>query len=192
MKNRIFFTSDLHFEHNNIIQYCNRPFSTIESMNNMLINRWNNVVTSNDTVYVLGDIGCWYNKEYRSRVVNNIKQLNGTKMLIIGNHDHAFDKEELLTVFESIHERLVISVEMSPDRTQKIVLDHFPLVSWDGQHHGSWQLFGHIHSVNNQSSVKDRLCIGQYDVGVDNNNFTPVSLNELNTIFTKQMLYGKN
>ena len=88
-KNNIFFTSDTHFNHTNIIKYAQRPYSDAEEMNEDLIKRWNSVVGKNDIVFHLGDFmfgninRFW---EFRSR-------LNGKIYLIHGNHDYKLMQE---------------------------------------------------------------------------------------------------
>lgn len=81
-KQRVFFTSDLHFGHNNIMRFCNRPFKSIEEMDEALIQKWNSVVSKNDLVFDLGDFAFapnWRWKEILGR-------LNGHHYLILGNH----------------------------------------------------------------------------------------------------------
>lgn len=85
---KIFFTSDLHFGHKNIIRFDNRPFSTVEEMDEALIRNWNAKVSDEDTVYVLGDIS-WYNDAKTSEIINS---LHGHKILIKGNHDRVHGK----------------------------------------------------------------------------------------------------
>ena len=95
----IFFTSDLHFGHRNIIRLCNRPFSSIEEMDNLLIQNWNHKVNRNDTVYILGDLMFRNEKppeEY-------LRQLKGKKHLLVGNHDRQWIKAcDLSQFFESV------------------------------------------------------------------------------------------
>lgn len=79
----IFFTSDLHLSHANVIKYDNRPFKTVEEMDTTLINNWNSVVKDGDLVYVLGDFGF----APLGRIKELLDALNGTKYLILGNHD---------------------------------------------------------------------------------------------------------
>lgn len=81
---KFFITSDTHFNHANIIKYCNRPFSSVEEMNEALIKNWNEVVSNDDTVLHLGDVALG-NKEMAEAI---IKRLNGKKILIMGNHDN--------------------------------------------------------------------------------------------------------
>lgn len=81
----IFFTSDLHFKHKNVISYCDRPFKNVDQMNEFLINQWNTTVSNDDTIYVLGDFAM--NPKVTKKIV---QQLNGKKILISGNHDATF------------------------------------------------------------------------------------------------------
>lgn len=172
----IFFTSDTHFGHSKIIDYCKRPFSSIEEHDKALIQNWNNTVGQDDTVFHLGDFA-YGNSQF---IANIIKQLNGNIILIKGNHDLKNINPALYNIFSDVvyQARILIG-------KQTVYLNHFPFLCFD---HGdinlykdnySIQLFGHVHSGPLTSS-KDvsRLNIlfpTQYDVGVDNNNYTPIS-----------------
>ena len=79
----VFFTSDTHFGHANIIKFCNRPFRDIDHMDEELIRRWNATVTPDDTVYHLGDVALGSRERWGSR----LSRLNGTIYLVPGNHD---------------------------------------------------------------------------------------------------------
>ena len=81
---KVFIISDTHFGHENIIKYCNRPFSSVEEMDEKMIKNWNETVSNNDVVLHLGDFGLG-KKEYIASIV---KRLNGKKILIMGNHDN--------------------------------------------------------------------------------------------------------
>ena len=81
---KTFFTSDLHFGHENVIEFDGRPWNTVEEMNEGLIKRWNNKVERGDIVYVLGDL-IW--KTMTNDAAYLIKRLNGQIILIKGNHD---------------------------------------------------------------------------------------------------------
>lgn len=187
IKNNIFFTSDTHFNHANIIKYCMRPFADKDEMNEALINNWNSVVKENDIVFHLGDFmfgnmnRFW---DFRSR-------LNGKIYLIHGNHDYELmDKVNVDDGFEIVTSQLNIVVN-----GQKIYLNHFPLLTFDGiyKEKPSWQLFGHVHSNKNipgtSADVKrlDYLLPMQYDVGVDNNNYRPISFDEVKSIINTQI-----
>ena len=84
MKNKTCFISDLHFGHNNIIRFDNRPFQSVEEMDETLISNWNNKINKNDTVYILGDIS-WYPKDKTAEILSTLK---GNKYLLTGNHDN--------------------------------------------------------------------------------------------------------
>jgi calcineurin-like phosphoesterase family protein len=81
-----FFTADLHFDHSNIIDYCQRPFQTVKEMNEKLISNWNITVRSCDVIVVAGDLTLHTNA---TRVYEKfIRRLNGTKIFLKGNHDY--------------------------------------------------------------------------------------------------------
>lgn len=94
-----FFTSDLHFGHANVINFCQRPYSSVKEMNEAIINQWNSQITAKDDVYVLGDVGI--NKK-TALDSNLISKLNGKKHLILGNHDYGFSRLHDGKQFDSI------------------------------------------------------------------------------------------
>lgn len=81
-KQRIFFTSDLHFGHQNILKFCNRPWKTTEEMDEALIKRWNSVVGKDDIVFNLGDFAFAPDRRWKEV----LSRLNGHHYLILGNH----------------------------------------------------------------------------------------------------------
>jgi len=189
----IFITSDHHFNHFNIIKYCNRPFSNIGEMNNTLVNNWNSVVTDKDIVFHLGDFCFGDRKEWRKW----INQLSFSQIhLIQGNHDRLSDIPS--EMFSSVNDMMMLTVEDEELDSGKmsLFLCHYCMVAWPGQWRGVTHCFGHSHTSPYSNKQKDVDYIGRrplpsYDVGVDNNNFTPVSYDELKIIFTQQLLYGK-
>lgn len=172
----LFFTSDTHFWHTNIIKYCNRPFIDIEEMNEEIIKRWNDKVGKDDIVFHLGDFAFCGSSQYKTL----LERLNGKITLILGNHDWRNIKEGYISKFNGVYQQLRIKVD-----DQRIYLNHFPFLCYEGSWRGVWQLFGHVHSgPYNSGGGLDyprlkMLLPGQYDVGVDNNNFTPISYKEL-------------
>lgn len=174
----LFFTSDTHFWHSNIIKYCNRPFMDIEEMNEEIIKRWNDKIENDDLVFHLGDFAFCGPSQYKIL----LERLNGKITLVLGNHDWRNIKEGYMSKFNGIYQQLRIKVD-----DQRIYLNHFPFLCYEGSWRGVWQLFGHVHSgpYNNGGGLDDprlkMLLPGQYDVGVDNNNFTPISYKELCT-----------
>ena len=178
----IWFSSDLHMYHTNIIKFCNRPFKTAHEMNEALINNFNEVVMPNDKLYIMGDFGF----ASRDRLLDVAGRLNGRKHLILGNHDKTIRKN--LKAFEAHFESIGDYLEIwcpDPDakgNKQRIVMFHYPMLSWSGSRHGSWALVGHAHgNVNDWHSKTTSL-----DVGVDNNNYYPFSYEQI-----KNLMKGK-
>lgn len=179
---KVFFTSDTHFYHTNIIDFCKRPFKEIEEMNETLIANWNKTVGPNDIIFHLGDF-CLGDSEKWNRILD---RLNGNIYLILGNHDLRNFRKSYEERFKSVTMQMNIEIE-----NQKICLNHYPFLCYDGSYNGDWQLFGHVHTnKNNTSNDARRLEIlfpTQYDVGVDNNNFTPISFAVLKKVMEEQI-----
>lgn len=169
-----FFTSDTHFGHANIIRFCNRPFRNVEEMNEVLIENWNKVVSKGDTVFHLGDFAFGGSSVWNSI----IPRLNGHINLIIGNHDRKNLRQGYMSYFDMVVPQLQIEIE-----DNSIYLNHYPFLCYGGSYRGVWQLFGHVHSGPQADGLDiSRLRVllpTQYDVGVDNNNFTPISYREV-------------
>ena len=180
--NKIWFTSDTHFFHDKVVEYCQRPFASVEEMNEELIARWNSVVHRDGIVFHLGDF-CFGKPDNWNYILDRLK---GRIFLVLGNHDTRQINEEIASRFECVAIQMRLHVN-----GQKIYLNHFPFLSYSGDNHGTWQLFGHIHSNQQASNIidKHRLTLlqpGQYDVGVDNNNFTPVSYRQIEQIIERR------
>lgn len=140
-----YITSDLHFGHKNIIKYENRPFNSVEEMDKAIINMWNKTVEKDDLVYILGDFS-WYKGQKTNEILN---QLNGKKILVIGNHDENFlnDKDFDRKLFEEI----CYYKEIQKHKT-KIVMSHYPIISWNGKLNGAFHLYGHVHTIKNEDT----------------------------------------
>lgn len=187
----IWFTADHHFGHANIIKYVNRPFSSVEEMDNTLINRWNDVVGPNDIVYHLGDFTLGTILDFELIVPN----LYGKLKIVPGGHDHrwlnGFDPNDPYMITFHGHPVEILpplhSLEFpsSGKYPNVIVLCHYPMLSWDRSHYGSTHLHGHTHGTI-PDSVSDDIKIppGQtkgdrMDIGVDRHKFKPVNLEEV-------------
>lgn len=144
-----FYISDLHFGHKNIIRYDNRPFKTVEEMDNTLIKNWNDVVSNKDFVYILGDIS-WYDED---KTVEIFKQLNGVKVLIKGNHDYIKRNSKISTYFTSIQDY----AELYIDKKNKVIMSHYPMLFWDGQFRDSVHLYGHVHNSHQWNMIESWL-----------------------------------
>lgn len=162
----IYFTADTHYYHTNIIRHCDRPFANAVEMNDHMIAETNKVVRENDTLWYLGDFA-WYNPW---DILNRIKCRNIN--FIVGNHD-----KRIVRVMEEAARsgRIRIYrgyVDTSAFR-QKFTMNHFPMRSWESSSHGAWHLYGHVHG---RIKDPDRYSM---DVGVDPNNYAPVSWDQV-------------
>lgn len=158
------FTSDTHFGHSSVIKYCSRPYRDSYEMDNDLIERWNDRVRPDDTVFHMGDFS-FHNARYTTEKI--LSRLNGHLHLIEGNHDKQTSK--IAHLFASVSTLTNIKVD-----NQMIVLCHFPLLSWEGRHRGWWHLHGHCHG-----NIPDDLGARRLDVGVDINAYAPVSFQSI-------------
>jgi len=158
------FTSDTHFGHANILKYDRRPFGSIEEHDEELIRRWNVVVRKADVVYHLGDVA-WHTKE--ASVDQLLGRLNGTKILIAGNHDAKH-------ILRSPRWAKVTPYEEVTIAGQKICLFHYRMTVWNRSHYGSWALHGHSHGTLPKYGAGKTL-----DVGTMCWAYAPVSVEEL-------------
>ena len=175
--NNIWFTSDHHFGHKNIISYSKRPFASVEQMDETMISRWNEKVAPQDEVYHLGDVGLCS----PAKLQQILERLNGKIYLITGNHETSAlvcsDKFEWV---KDYHELLVPDSEAHGNQ-RLIVLLHYAMRVWNVSHHGSWHLYGHSHG-----SLPDDKTSLSFDVGVDSHNFYPISYEEVKKIMAKK------
>lgn len=179
----IWFTADNHFGHTNIIKFCDRPFESIDDMDKVLINNWNEVISKDDTVYHLGDFTLG---DY-TQAINYWDQLNGNIKFLSNpwHHDkrwlegldretsyNCFELDRVVTEsFELLPPMVVLEIEnMGASKYPlAITLCHYPLAAWDRKHYGAWHLHGHTHKHNNSGDFI-------LNVGVDCMNYYPVSL----------------
>lgn len=185
----IFFTSDWHIGHANVIKFDKRPFSSVEDMHEALIRRYNAVVPVDGVCYFLGDMG---NKPAEVKLV--IDRLNGTKVLLRGNHDNGMG-----TMYNAGFDVVLDSASLHVNE-QLVTMSHCPLIGvkredcshikghedscWFGdtrpkhlmfatEDKGQFHLHGHVHSTPEKTTK--RILGRQMDVGVAGNNYTPVS-----------------
>lgn len=180
--NRLYFTSDTHFGHNNIIDYQNRPFKDADEMDETLIENWNRVVPENGIVYHLGDFAL----SSSERAGKILDQLNGREIYLIkGNHEHsalALHSNPSLSIkrFSWIRDYF----ELKVSRQIQLMLFHYSMRVWNKSHHGSWHLYGHSHC--SLPSLGKSL-----DVGVDNPvcNYSPFTFDMIETEMNKKQLH---
>lgn len=195
-----YFTSDLHFGHKNIIKFCNRPFKDVDEMNYELVRKYNNVVKPEDTCYFLGDLGKLRFEDFRD-VINS---MNGNKIMVLGNHDKG-TLSFLNLGFQAVMLNGCMIVE-----NKFLTFSHYPLIGvkredtsmYKGREHENWyreditkklgygvsdfgqfHVHGHLHAPN---SGRAKVIEGrQMDIGVDGNNYMPVSLGKISKIMRK-------
>jgi len=149
----IYFTSDLHHSHKNIVEFTERGKATIKEYHNeWLIDIWNSTVQKNDLVYHMGDLS--FATKY-SEISEFVSGLNGRIVLLKGNHDREGNLQSLKddNLIENWHMYKEITVHLSTGKVQHIDLFHFPISSWHKQGCGAWMLAGHSHG-NHKSEHK--------------------------------------
>lgn len=156
----IFFTADTHFGDHRTINIQKRPFASVAEMDALLIDRWNAIVGPDDIVWHLGDVA-----RRAADVPALLARLHGTKHLLRGNNDP--DATVAAPGWASVGDYAEIAVE-----GRKLVLCHYPFRSWNGQHKGAINLHGHSHG-------RLKPVPRQFDVGVDVQDFAPVTLERL-------------
>ncbi len=174
----VWFTADLHYNHRNILKWTDRPFETVEEMNEGIITEINSKVKKGDRLYLLGDISF----TNVTKTQEFLKRINGRKFLIYGNHDHGIlDK----SVFDDkkIFEWRGLRKELKL-RGRRFVLDHFALETWHKQHNGAIMLHGHSHG--SLPDAPDRL---RMDVGIDNPEFKVYHIDDIIKIMDAKLVH---
>lgn len=169
-----FYIADPHFGHERIIEICNRPFTDVEDMNKQLIEKWNSKVTNEDTVYILGDF-CF--KMSKQDAIKILKQLNGKKILVRGNHDKYAGQRDFDECFEKVCDYL----QVAEDKLQ-IILSHYPIIDYAGMYYGAKMIYGHIHD----KYVRHK---NMYCVSVECVNYEPVTLKEIEDIYKDKYVH---
>ena len=172
-----FYIGDLHFNHERAIDFDNRPFESVEEMNETLIDNWNNQIGKKDEVYIVGD---FFMKNQNA--VEILSRLKGNKFLVKGNHDRI--NSDMAKHFIKIEPYMRLK-----DEGHKLVLSHYPLASWESSHHGSYHFYAHVHnSIEYERYLfYKRYCLEQgiafnaYNVGCMMGwmNYTPQTFNTI-------------
>ena len=164
-----YFTADLHFWHENICQYCNRPWKSVEEMNASLISLWNNIVTIKDRVYIVGDFCLGPGSNFDNNCSSILNQLNGYKVLIKGNHDRSVSRMKKVG-FPEVYNDLSLDTDFG-----RIYLRHAPGPNHEiGVFPNGYDYFlcGHVHNrFTRQGNI--------INVGVDVRDYQPITLQEL-------------
>lgn len=160
----VFVSSDLHLGHRKMLG--TRNFSSVEEMDETILERWNRKIRSTDTVYLLGDVS--FHKEPRASEL--LERLHGVLHLVKGNHDKMLSAKALerfsgVSYYKEVYGLL---------RRQPVIMHHYPHMTWKNAHHGSWMLHGHCHG----SLVETKTT--RLDVGIDTHkNLEPWSWEEI-------------
>lgn len=166
-----YYIADTHLGHKNCIEFDNRPFTTVEEMDETIIANWNAVVRDTDDVYIIGDF-CY--RSSRSPMWY-LKRLNGRKHLIVGNHDrHLLNDEEVMKEFVSVDKMTYLK-----DGEYTVTLCHFPLAEWNQYYRGAWHIYGHIHAHTNGCYQFLKNEERALNAGCMINDYMPVTMNQL-------------
>ena len=185
----VFVSSDIHLNHRNIISYCSgrrrpnvangTPVSDdeIHYMNEMIISNWNNTITPEDEVFILGDVAMGIIE----KGIPLIRRMNGKKYLVAGNHDvklrkyvreRMFGAEDLFVWVKDYFEYSYTHNE----KRHRIIMSHFPMAHWNMQSKESIHLHGHLHSESSKKHINEYKIM---DVGMDGNNLVPYKLDDV-------------
>lgn len=160
--------SDMHFGHGNIIKYENRPFADATEMDAVMIKNWNSIVRTDDLVYVLGDVS-FYPKEKTHEIM---KQLNGHKLLILGNHD--LGRSE--TFWKDVGFEFVSKYPVCLD--DFYWLSHEPMFLTASMPYVN--IHGHIHSKTMSTNTTPNQYV---NVSVEHTNYTPLDFKTIKKVY---------
>ena len=185
--NKIFYIADAHVQHTNVLRFDNRPFQTIEENDKIIMDNWNSVVGKDDLVYTLGDMH-WGKAD---EVYEYVKQLNGRKVCIKGNHTLKQFPAKLKNLFEDICDYKEIT-----DNGRHVILCHYPIPFYKADYNPNvYMLYGHVHTTiendfmehlkqyirDNDNRESGKHQCNMYNVGcmISYMNFTPRTLDEI-------------
>ena len=161
----IYVTSDHHFSHKKICEYCSRPFNSTEEMNESLIKSWNEIVPEEGIIFHLGDISFKPNE-----LITLLYRLNGKIYFLSGNHD--LDIKNVSSLIDKNKFELLDDVVQLKVGGFEFILCHYPLMSWPGIGREVLHLHGHTHNTLKYHKLAK-------DIGVDTNNYKPYKLKEV-------------
>jgi calcineurin-like phosphoesterase family protein len=174
--------SDLHFEHINIIKYSNRPFQDIDEMRIRMIEYWNNLVSSEDIVYFLGDFAMGRHSFVRDS--NLVKSLSGTKYMILGNHDVGFNLDGGIKVTR-VEDAIIYWIDCGFARIYDtpIILDNFWILSHEPiEGINTTQIFANIHG---HTHTIDMVGGNYFNASVEKINYEPIDFEVIKTKFAQ-------
>lgn len=164
------FTGCTHFNHAKIMEYCNRPFSSVSEMDECMFDNFNDVVRPEDELFILGDF-CFGSIQIVRECVRRLPTKN--VYLILGNHDRHTRKKYAEAGFSWVKNYYEVKVPLN-NGGKKVTLFHYPMESWNGSFRGSWHLHSHTHNSMPDNPNKLRM-----NVGVDVTDFKPVNIGDI-------------
>jgi len=175
----LFFISDFHLGHDNVIKFDKRPFQDVDEMAETIIQNWNSVVDDDSIIYYLGDL---FYKVKASHIAYLMHQLKGEIRVILGNHDRLSQlvRMERFTDIQT-YQRIFVKDKDFKGGKCDIIVSHYPHLIWDKHHHGSWHLHGHSHQNLTKSEYGREVYYKRkvLDVGCNGWNYTPVSYQQV-------------
>jgi calcineurin-like phosphoesterase family protein len=180
-KMNVWFTSDTHFKHKNILKFCpnTRRGADPDEMTEIMIQVWNEKIKPGDIVYHLGDV-CFARQEETNAI---LARLNGDLHLIQGHHDKVVVNGGAEKFWKSIQPYLRAKVN-----GQDIIMFHYPIKEWDSMHYGSWHLYGHVHGKD--MGLNDRRAM---DAGIDNRptaDMSPWHFDEIAAVMLERPVFS--
>lgn len=184
----IWFTSDWHLDHANIIRLCNRPFKDVEEMNNTILNNFFNVVQTGEHVYFLGDLA--FGQRLLPAFFQRVKERGIFFHVILGNHDKDLIRlsktQEFVIQYYGTNTLTINDIRSITLDHQSITLCHYPMLTFDKSHFGAWQLYGHHHDEGYHKDIPAWVMGKKMDVAVDITGFKPVSWDQVKEYMAKQ------
>lgn len=145
---KTYFISDYHIGHTNVMRFDERPFKDLKDMEQKLIEKWNNKVQNDDTVYFLGDM--FWCDDIKARAI--LKTLKGNKILIPGNHMKGVKNQENRKLFQGIYDYKELNID-----DKFVIISHYPIFSWKNMRYNSIHLYGHLHNTKEQKLFEQNI-----------------------------------
>ncbi len=176
MGKKIYFTADLHLGHNRVRVNMDRPWDTVEEMDQALIDNINEVVRPKDDLWILGDFSDRISKEKGREILRKIRCRH--IHLLRGNHDSDWDTDD---GFESVSDYQELETDEG-----RFVLFHYPIEYWRWRSKGAIHIHGHVHGSREENLHNVETGLRRWDAGVDANEYRPVSLEEIISMFEQK------
>lgn len=181
-KRNVYFSSDWHLFHKNVLRFDNRPFKDVYEMHEVIEDNWNDIVTDDDVVVYLGDLSFARREDIQS-VYDMLDRLKGEIHFVLGNHDK-FDEIKRIPRFKTVSDYLEVRIREQKEKLGQVetlfCCMHYPIYSWNKSHHGSYMAHGHchgnLHHGEDASFYDNRRVI---DVGCMLHDYKPISYKEI-------------